>query len=1484
MAMTPEAKSKLSKIIRGTQNGDGGLRALLLRDLHNATESAYRMGIRLQNADLKAAPKEKRRRLESWIAEQVRAESGKYKRDHNDFRRIAEKQAAYTLLNRLVFLRLLEAAGLRKPLVVTGGWDSRGYKDFREIAPALCDVRHDESEGYAFLLQLIFEDLATDLPGLYGSAGIADLIPVPASTLRAVVEAFDDLALASCWTDDMTLGWVYQYWNDPDREALDAKINEGGKIEPHEIASKTQMFTERYMVDWLLQNSLGPMWLAMCKKHGSTPEVEANGTLDALEQRRVEWRAKRDERQAALDVEKAKQEKDKSYKFDEKKLPGVSLTELMPLYNEAERRWAYYVPQPIPDDAVQHAPDTVRDLKILDPAVGSGHFLVVAFDLLFALYEEEARHRGCEPNAPASAASGDDTELPAASAVGSQDWTPQAITQCILEYNLHGIDLDPRAVQIAAAALWLKAQQKCREAEPRQLNLVASNLGIARLPDNDPALVELRRTVEAETGIPAELTNQIVEALRGADHLGSLLKVDAAIGTAIAEHEKTLNWDQNVQQLNLFPDGRIQQQKLRFPRERMEFNLLSALESFLSRHTSAQELGLRLRGEQLAAGVRFVRMVRERSYDLIVANPPYQGTAKMAATDYVEQQYKLGKADLFAAFLLRGLELVREGGVSSMLTMRNWMFIKQYSDLRQHLLGEYDLRAIGDFDRGAFEDVLDEVVSVTVSSFARAMHDVESIALCPTPREDRSRDNERTARKRAATLCHVGRHTFDSAAMTRIPSVPVVYWWDDDLFSLFGEDKPTVERELKVRQGLATGDDTRFLIRPWESSEVGFSAFALRPRVHTDLRMDQITWVPYIKGAAGKRWLEPLDHVIRWSENGLHKKVFFDFYGSKGGNGAPSEADYFNGGLVFSTIGSQFGGRMHRYASVFASTGCTVFGANLIDVCGLFNSTLAQTILESFNPTIHFTNNDVERLPILRMPNAGETFSQVVSAFGVHESSREPSVEFQYPGPSPWRHAQEWAQRAVDRSEGEPLPEYVEQLDPEPPTDHLSFAVGVALGRFGANGEGILDPETGLPVEPTALAAGHDKVTPQPRPDASAFGSQVNSRPQGILFLDGTLAETDDRDSLGHPAAQIIHAKWSEFGPAINAGKRPVSVRDWLRERFFVDVHKSMYETRPIHWPLSSAKKTFVAWINIHRLNEATLRVLLADHLQPALTRLDGELDDLREARDGGDAKAARDAAGRFADVKKWRDELVEFIANVEQCAEKGPAPPDPKKPEREADARYDPDLDDGVMINSAALWPLLEPQWKDPKKWWNELVKAKGKKDYDWSHLAMRYWPTRVDKKCQADPSLGVAHGCFWKYHAARAWAWELRLQDEIAPDFRIEEASYRGDGGDDEHRAVFLLEHPDEAFDAVAKELKRRIRKHEEPVAEMRLLEPGIWSAVPHRCWELELATSKKQAAAFRLDAPDAEVCRKAFAQANPEQAAVRQELLAGLATRQL
>lgn len=225
MPMTPEAKRLLSNTIRG-------LRTRLLKDLHDEVVGTYRLTVvRAQDAGLAEAERARRARLDRWLDEQVRgeAEKGKRARSREDFLSDVIKLAAATLLNRIIFLRLLEAAGLRSPKVVTGGWNSRGYQDFHQVAPVL--TRGEHGEGYEFLLRLVFEDLAHDLPGLYGSGGITDLIPVPVSTLRHLVETLDDGDLESCWTDDMTLGWVYQYWNDPEREALDDKLNRGGKIE-----------------------------------------------------------------------------------------------------------------------------------------------------------------------------------------------------------------------------------------------------------------------------------------------------------------------------------------------------------------------------------------------------------------------------------------------------------------------------------------------------------------------------------------------------------------------------------------------------------------------------------------------------------------------------------------------------------------------------------------------------------------------------------------------------------------------------------------------------------------------------------------------------------------------------------------------------------------------------------------------------------------------------------------------------------------------------------------------------------------------------------------------------------------------------------------------------------------------------------------------------------------------------------------------------
>ena len=346
--LTPTAKSHLSKTIRE-------LRERLLRDIRDAAEADYRLSIqRAQDPELDEARAVRRGRLDKWLDEQVRATKATNKKAQENarerFLNQAVKEAGATLLNRLVLVRHLEALGLVRPPVVTGGWNSKGFRELRDFAPDLLD---DETEGYAFLLRLLFDELAVDLPGLFGEVGVTRFFRLPAATLREAVEQLDDPRLESAWTDDTTLGWVYQYWNDPDREALDAKINASGKVEPHEIASKTQMFTERYMVEWLLHNSLGLTWLCLCRKNGWTPDAEL--VLDDLDHRRAEWRAQREAGEVALDA-------------------------LLPVAEGLEDRWKYYVPQPIPDDAVGEScpapPRRLRDGGILYRTLfrkGAGH-------------------------------------------------------------------------------------------------------------------------------------------------------------------------------------------------------------------------------------------------------------------------------------------------------------------------------------------------------------------------------------------------------------------------------------------------------------------------------------------------------------------------------------------------------------------------------------------------------------------------------------------------------------------------------------------------------------------------------------------------------------------------------------------------------------------------------------------------------------------------------------------------------------------------------------------------------------------------------------------------------------------------------------------------------------------------------------------------------------------------------------------------------
>jgi len=1389
--LSPEAKSRLAAVVRS-------LRERLLKDMGDAVQSAYRLALPLEEAGLGEKIERRRRRLEARLDEEARGGARGAKETPVQARERhllgAIKSAAATMLNRLVVLRQAEALNMVRVKVLTGGWESPGYREFRAFAPALLV---DDTEGYAELLRLVFEEWALDLPGLFGEVGLSGLVPVPAATLRAAVEALEDPALAEAWTDDTTLGWVYQFWNDPDREALDEKIRNRGKIENHEIAAKTQLFTDRYMVEWLLQNSLGQVWFGICARNDWTPEVVNDGTLERLEARRAEWRDRRDRGEVDLEALMP--------------LPGAERPDLYDL--EEEERWKYWVPRELPAPASpgastdggvgDHAPASVREVKLLDPACGSGHFLVIAFELLAALYQEEARQRRA-----------------AGQSLAEEEWTPHAIAASILERNLHGIDLDPRAVQIAAAALWLKARTWCREGQPskakvpalhpRRINLVASNLGLASLPKDDPALVELVEAVERETGIPERLTRQVVEALKGADYLGSLLKVDAAVEAALATWEtQQRRGDQIRGQGRLFETP----QQLSFDdqdRAARRQSLVDRLEEFLKRHTRADELGLRLRGEQLAAGVRFARMLREGQYHLVVGNPPYQGTAKMEGGEYLARHYTEGKADLYAAFMLRGLQLLGQDGIAALLTMRGWMFIGSYESLRRKLCEHAAFQVVADLGVGAFQEISGHVVSAVLPIIRSG---ITQIVDSPVIGIARSPELESSKQKRAALLAGVGRHTFHPARLKVVPGWPLVYWWDEEFLQRYAAAEKMGEVS-PARQGMPTADNNRYLRNHWEILR---QSLILCPVSTSFIDKHPVQWAPYIKGAEGRKWYEPTCDILNWTHSGIELKVMNETRYRSYTKNIKNESYYFRPGIAFATIGNNFTARLHRFCSIIGDMGASIYIDDKTSTVCLLNSSQTQETVNSLNPGVHFGVGDVNRLPLFPIESADEIVARLDEAFSEHEAHRETSVEFKQPGPSCWAWAQDWAQAAVDRPAGAPLPPWEPVHTQATPLDHLSFALGVALGRFGA--------------PPAALAEGQRSTYVLAEGQRSTYvlaeglldEAPASALPHGILFIAATAFGASSGDGLAHPACAPLHDAWAAHGARI-APK--ATLHEYLRLKFFADDHLKRYEKRPIYFPLSSEKKSFVAWVSIHRWRDDTLQVLLADHLQPALSHLSGELADLSEARQGGDRQDQARAEARAAEVQALHEELRAFVHLVEEVAEKG-APRTGKAPAREVDARFRMDLDDGVMINSAALWPLLKPQWKDPEKWWAELCEGGlppsggagggglppsggaggGKKNYDWSHLSARYFPKRVDSKCQQDPSLAVAHGVFWKYHPAKAFQWELRLQapDELGSDFRLDEP------GSDLYREDFQRQHPDQVRELREAEERRRQRKAE-------------------------------------------------------------------------
>lgn len=579
------------------------------------------------------------------------------------------REAAEGWANRLLALRCLESRGLcDEAIVQRQAYGNRSLCHHRLLARRP-ELGHSEDGGLLATLRDAFENAARHLPGIFDPASPAmALSPSPAALARCV--ALLSVGVEPSGTQRSTdplfrapdaLGWSFQYWHGEHRRVLLERMRteRAIKLDGPRLLAATQLYTEPYMVRFLVHNSLGALWPELVPED-PTPPALASQVVGVTR-------------------------------------PPVRVRSL-------------------------------ETLRVLDPACGSGHFLLEAFDLLVAMHERAGRLLGTE-----------------------------AVVRHVLEHNLAGLDLDPRAVQIAQAALWMRAAERCSLPAGLQMQIQATD-----------------QTLPSET----ELAGWAAQAGATTEVLGAALRLTRAVAQAA------------------------------------ELGSLATVEPALvdaARIVRASALAPRC-----ATLLELVALLAE-PVDVLLGNPPYVDKRDYGPVlrRHVRARFGDAAGNLYAAFLLRALAW--EPAAVAMVTPQTFMFLRSYGRLRARLAARLAVGVLAQLGTGAFADAgVDAAMYVlwrVAEETERREHRGTYLRLVDCP--------DKPAALGAALLpCASGapsarRYRRSYADMAAIPGGAWLYAIGDKRLELFRRHPP-LRACADVVLGMKTSHNDRFVRAWWE--------------------------------------------------------------------------------------------------------------------------------------------------------------------------------------------------------------------------------------------------------------------------------------------------------------------------------------------------------------------------------------------------------------------------------------------------------------------------------------------------------------------------------------------------------------------------------------------------------------------------------------------------------------------------------------------
>ncbi len=453
-------------------------------------------------------------------------------------------------------------------------------------------------------------------------------------------------------------------------------------------------------------------------------------------------------------------------------------------------------------------PETIT---VIDPACGSGHILVEAYDVLKAIYLE----RG---------------------------YQLRSIPRLILEKNLYGLDIDDRAAQLAGFALLMKAR-----ADDRRLFDVLPKLNVYSIQSSKNLNLPL-------------LWRQL--DLNGQSNIGVTSSLFDEMQTDLVQVIDDSNYQLIENTLALFEQAQTLGSLIQVPAEHAE-PLRELLAQLQALSTSGDTI-------QTIAATTLIPFIRQAvilgmQFDTVVANPPYMGGKGMnpALKEFAKRTFPDSKSDLFAMFMERGFQWCKPSGFNAMVTMQSWMFLSSYQAMREKLLTNRTINTMAHLGARAFSEISGEVVQTT--AFVLLGQHFSGYK----PAFFRLVDGQEEHKQ--AALCS-GQNRFDRIVQddfNKIPGSPVAYWLSKKGNEAFASRK--LADTGKTRRGLQTGSKERF-IRYWFECNDETIEKSYLSRI--DAVNSNAKWFMFNNGGDYRKWYGNLDLVVNWEANGQEIKTF----------------------------------------------------------------------------------------------------------------------------------------------------------------------------------------------------------------------------------------------------------------------------------------------------------------------------------------------------------------------------------------------------------------------------------------------------------------------------------------------------------------------------------------------------------------------------------------------------------------------------------